>query len=151
MASNIMTDAARKAQWDSTTYAAVNYSSDALYFLLINTTGDAIADATKQGYTYESDFNANELAAAGNYSTRGMAPGSQAVSQASHVVKITSANPSWATATFTAYGVWMVKHLGTAAASPALFYYTFGGAVTATAGAFTLTPNAAGLFTVSGG
>lgn len=148
MAATELMDAARKAQFDAATYAAINYSSDTLNFVLVTSTGDAVADATKQGYTYESDFNTNEVSGTG-YTVRGVAPGSQAVTQTSHVVKITSANPSWSTATITASGGYLVKHVATAAASPAIAYYTFGGSFTSTAGSFTVTVNASGLISVS--
>ena len=125
-----------------------------LYYLLINTTGDAIADATKEGYTVETSFNTNELTTANGYTVRGMGPGSQAVTVSGavpQVLKVTSAAATW-TATsggLTAYGTWLVAHAGTAAGSAALLYYTFGGAVSATSAVLTVTPNASGLFTIT--
>lgn len=128
----------------------VNFASDALYFLLVNSTGDAIADATKQADAVESDINTNEVSGT-NYVARGQALTSLAVTQASHVVKLSSANPTWSSATITAYGGWLLKHAATAAGSPLIGYFTFGGSVASTAGTFTVTVNSSGWISVSGG
>lgn len=149
---SILTDNFRLGQYNngnSITNMPINWPSDPLYALLINTTGDAIADNTKRGDSYESDINTNEITGTG-YTARGAALSSLAATQTSHVVTLGSASVVWATATITAYGVWVLKHESTAGASPLVGYWTFGGAVTSTGAAFTITVGS-GWVTVSGG
>lgn len=141
-----------QAQFD---YGAAGGS---LYYLLLNTTGAQIADATKEGWTVETSFNTNELTTANGYTVRGMGPGSQAVTVSGavpQVLKVTSAAATW-TATsggISAYGVALVGHAGTAAGSPFLLYYDFSGTgtgvVTAVSAVLTVTPAAAGLYTIT--
>ena len=150
MAANIITDTLRKSQFDASTFAAVNFASDSIYMMLVNTTGDSVADNTKRGYTYESDANGNEISGTG-YTARGQALTSLSLTQTSHVVTFSSANPAWTTSTLTTYGGYLLKHTGSASTSPLIAYYTFGGAVSTVTGTLTVVVNASGWLTVSGG
>lgn len=152
MAANIATDNFRLGQFNngnSITNFPVNWPSDALYALLVNSTGDGVADNTKRGDSYESDINANEITGT-NYTARGAAIPTLAATQASHVVTLGSASVVWNTATFSANGVWVIKHAATAGASPLISYHTFAATITATGAAFTITV-ASGWIQVSGG
>jgi hypothetical protein len=151
VALNVLTDAFRQGQFDASTAGLpVNFATDSLAFLLVTQAGDSVADVTKRSYIFETAVG-NEIGAGSGYNTRGVVPGGQSVTQAASVVSLTSANPTWSTATITAYGGWLYKYLATAATSPLIGYYTFGAAIISTAGTFTVQISASGWISVSGG
>ncbi len=128
----------------------VDWDSDPIYVMLVNTTYAALSDATKKTHDFRDDATSNEISGTG-YTTGGVLLASASiVTDGADGYKVTFTNPSWATATITAYGAIFYKRVGadltTPADDPLLLFSDFGGAVTSTADTFTLTIPAGGLF-----
>lgn len=102
-----------------------------------------------------SDISANEVAGGGGYSTHGKLI-TQSVTRASNVVTFDCDDQSWAAATITAKYAVLVKDAnadGSLAAGDVPLAYcdleSGGGSLSSTAAAFSVTINAAGVFTVT--
>jgi hypothetical protein len=91
-----------------------------------------------------------EVASGGGYTTGGQVVASPAVSDvggtSDSILKFTIANPSWASASFTARG--MIYYADPIAGDPPICYVNFGADFTASGGTFLVTVNASGLFTI---
>lgn len=126
--------------------------TDTINVGLIATSGLA-ARGTSEGYQYVSQLLANGGSAltevsGGGYSRQALT--SVAWSTSALVVTFTAANPSWASATWSAYYAWIhdeTASSGTDATRPLLAIYDFGGVQTVSAATFTLAVNASGLAT----
>lgn len=126
----------------------VDLDADTIKILLMNATYAAIADATKQGHEFYSDVSSNEVGASGTYSAGGPTLASKTSLQSAGTYTFDAADPSAFTgATIAAAGAIVYKDTGSAATSPLIAYLDFGGTITSTAGTFTLTLNASGIFT----
>jgi len=130
----------------------VNLSTDTLNFGLI-ASGTLASRGTSEGYEFVSDLLANGGSAltevsGGGYSRQSAT--SVTFSVSALVTTLTSANPSWATATFsTVYG-WLhdeTASSGTDATRPLIAIWDFGGTQSVSAATFTLTVNGSGLVT----
>jgi hypothetical protein len=128
--------------------------TDTLNVGLIATTGLA-ARATSEGYQFVSQLLANGGSAltevsGGGYSRQALT--SVTWSTSGLVVTFSASNPSWASATWTAYYAWIhdeTASSGTDATRPLLCIYDFGGAQPVSAATFTLAVNASGLATAT--
>lgn len=131
----------------------VNLSSDTLNVGLI-ASGTFTWGATPEGYTFVSSFLAGDgtngaltEVVGGGYSRQALS--SVTLTQSGEVVTLTSANPAWSSATFSAvYGFLYDATVGANdAAHPIILYWDFGGAQPVTGATFTLTVNGSGLVT----
>ena len=130
----------------------VNLSTDTLKFGLIATSGLA-ARSTSEGYEYVSDLLANNGSAltevsGGGYSRQSAASVTYTVSGL--LVTLSAANPSWSSATFTAYYGWLhdeTASSGTDATRPLICIWDFSGAQAVSSTTFGLTVNGSGLVT----
>jgi hypothetical protein len=109
--------------------------------MLVNNTYVAVSDETKKDtHDFINDVNTNEVTG-----TAYVAGGATvtvtvgAVDTANNRVDITLGAASWASSTITAYGAVYYKDTGVASTSPVIAYLDFGGAVTSTAGTFSIT------------
>jgi hypothetical protein len=126
--------------------------TDTLNVGLIATSGLA-ARGTSEGYQYVSQLLANNGSAltevsGGGYSRQALT--SVTWSTSGLVVTFSAANPSWASATWTAYYAWIhdeTASSGTDATRPLLIIFDFGGAEPVSGATFTLAVNASGLAT----
>lgn len=126
----------------------VDLDADTIKILLMNATYAALSDATKQGHEFYSDVSANEVAASGSYSAGGPTLASVTSLQSAGTYTFDAADPSpFTTATIAAAGAIVYKSTGTASTSPLMAYLDFGGTITSTAGTFTVTLSASGVFT----
>jgi hypothetical protein len=106
----------------------------------------------QDAHQYKSDVT-NEVAGTG-YTAGGAALTSVTIgyTAATNVIKFNSAAVSWSTATITArYAVIYDSTPASDATRPLYGYQNFGADVSSTAGTFTVTPNAAGWFTITVG
>lgn len=127
--------------------ADIDFDTATLKVMLVGTTYDAIADNTKRdSHNFRSDVT-DEITGTG-YSAGGVTLASVTVNRddANNVYYIDCTDPSWASATFTAYGAVFYVSTGAAATDILLAYITFGGAQTVTGQTFTLTIPATGFF-----
>ena len=126
---------------DDLAKGAIDLDTDTFKVMLVNTTYAAIADETKKdSHTKRSDVTANEISGTG-YTTGG-ATATVTVTKdtANNRVDVSLGSASWTTATITAYGaVYYKSRGGLASADELVGYIDFGGAVTSTAGTFSLT------------
>jgi hypothetical protein len=145
---NVLADSFKRALLGGTG-GPIDFDTDTLKIMLMNTTEDGLSDATRRAKDFRDDVTANEITGT-NYTAGGATLASPTIaSDGTNGYKVTFTNPTWATATFTAYGAWVYKALGGASsADPLIGYWTFGGAVTATAGTFTVTIPAGGLVVI---
>jgi hypothetical protein len=134
---------------------AINLSSDTLTIGLI-ASGTFTWGATPEGYTFVSSFLAGDgtHGALTEVSTSGTGYSRQALTSVSfsasgEVVTLTSANPSWTSATFsTVYAFLYDSSVGSGDSShPIIAYWDFGGAEPVSAATFTLTVSGSGLVT----
>ena len=120
---------------------AIDFDTDTFKVMLVNSTYAAIADETKKdSHTKRSDVTGNEVSGTG-YTTGG-ATATVTVTKdtANNRVDISLGSASWSTATITASGAVYYKSRGGASSADELVaYIDFGGAVTSTAGTFSLT------------
>lgn len=124
----------------------IDLDTDTLKVMLVNTTYAALSDATKKGHDFINDVSSNEISGTGYTAGGQTLAGASITSDGSDGYKITFTNPAWTTATITAYGAVFYKDTGTPATSPVLWFSDFGGAITSTAGTFTITIPGTGLF-----
>lgn len=132
----------------------INMSSDTFQVGLIGTAGLAIR-GTSEGYEFVSDLLANGGSALTEVSTVGTGYTRQALTSVTWTVSgltttFTAANPSWSSATFTAYYAWIhdeTASSATDATRPLLAIFDFGGAQAVSGSTFTLTVNGSGLVT----
>jgi hypothetical protein len=130
----------------------IDLATDTLNVGLIATSGLA-ARSTSEGYQYVSQLLANGGSAltevsGGGYSRQSLTSVSWTTSAL--VVTFTAANPSWSSATWSAYYAWIhdeTASSGTDATRPLLCIFDFGGVQTVTGATFTLAVNASGLAT----
>jgi len=132
---------------------AVNLSSDTLNVGLI-ASGTFTWGATPEGYTYVSSFLGGDgthgsltEVSGGGYSRQALT--SVSFSASGEVVTLTSANPSWSSATFsTNYGFLYDASVGSGDSShPIILYWDWGGTQSVSSTTFTITVNASGLVT----
>lgn len=132
---------------------------DKLAQLETDTLKVALFSAYTVGTTQDTaQFYADVTAVATESTGTGYTAGGQALTgvtltetNASHLYTLTCANPSWATASFSAaYAVFYDSTPATAAAQPLICYWNLGGTQTVTGTTFTLTISASGLLTLTG-
>lgn len=132
------------------TGGTIDWDTDPIYVMLVNTTYAALADGTKAGHDFINDVQSNEISGTGYTAGGVLLSGATIASDGSAGYKVTFTNPSWSTATITAYGAVFYKRVGadltTPADDPVLLFSDFGGAVSSTAGTFTITIPAGGLY-----
>lgn len=102
--------------------------------------------AFNAAHTVIGDVNANELAAAGGYSTGGATLAGKGVTEAA-TTKWDATDTAWADATFTAYHA--VLWDDTIATDDLICSIDFGGAKTVAAGTFTIQWHADGIITLA--
>lgn len=90
----------------------------------------------------------NEVSGTG-YTAGGVTLASKTYAASALVTTFDFADPSWTTASFTARYAIFYKSTGTSTTSPLIAYADFGADNTVSAGTFTLTVNASGLFTIT--
>jgi hypothetical protein len=125
--------------FDSTTFdiatGALVLSIDTLYVMLVS------------GYTPNAKTHQKRSDVTGEITGTGYTAGGQALSGVTATkdttnddTLLTSTNPAWATSTLSATGAVVYKHRGGASSADELVSYVdFGGTVTSTAAAFTIT------------
>lgn len=131
-----------------------NLSTDTLNVGLIATSGLAARTVTV-GYQYVSQLLANNGSAltevsGGGYARQSLTGVSWAFPGTGLVVTYTANNPSWASATFTAYYAWIhdeTDSSGTDATRPLMAIFDLGGAQPVSGQTFTLAINASGIAT----
>lgn len=117
--------------------------------------GTLAARGTSEGYATVSDLLANNGSALTEVSTIGTGYTRQNLTSVTYsktglVVTLTSANPSWASATFTTLYGWVhdeTASSGTDATRPLIAIWDFGGSQSVTSTNFTLLINASGIVT----
>ena len=109
------------------------------------------------GSTQDSaQFVADVLAVATEATGTGYTAGGQTLTsvtftESGHVYTFDAADPSWGSSTITAsYALVYDSTPGSNATNPVVGYIDFGGAQSSSAGAFSVTLNASGIFTVTG-
>ena len=117
--------------------------------ILVNATYAALSDATKWGHEYLNTVQSTyEVGASGTYATGGYTLANKTSAQASGIYTFdNTVDPSFTSATITASGAIVYKSTGVDTTSPLIAYLDFGGSVVSTAGTFTVTFNASGIFT----
>lgn len=119
---------------------------------LMNSTYDAIADETKRdSHDYYDDISANEITGTG-YTAGGATLANKAVTldTGTNTVKFDADDPSWTSATLSAYGVLFYIDTGTDSTSLLISYHPFSTQPTAsTNGTYTAAINAAGIATLA--
>lgn len=104
---------------------------------------------SQTAHQYQSDLT-NEVAAGGGYTTGGITLANKTEAFAGQVKKFDADDVSWAASTITArYAVIADTTPGSAATNPLIAYVDFGADVVSTGGAFTITWDANGIFTVT--
>lgn len=124
---------------------SVNLSSDSLKVMLLSAYTFANTHATM------TDVKAAGTEVTGTgYTAGGQALTSVSFTTSGTVTTLTAANPSWASSTITAaYAVFYDAAGGTDATDYPICYWDFGGSQSSSAGTFTLTINASGLYQVT--
>lgn len=130
-----------KAMQDAFIGSGINFTVDTIKIALLTS-----AYTPNQGTDHVfADVSANEVVGAG-YTAGGATLAGAAQSLASHVLKLTGSNTSWAAATITArYAV----IYDTSVSNKLLGYVNFGSDVISTGGTFLITWDAAGILTVT--
>jgi hypothetical protein len=131
-----------------------NLSTDTLVWGLI-ASGALAARGTTQGYEFVSDLLANGGSALTEVSTSGTGYTRQNAASVSYtvsglVVTLTTATPLWNPVTLTAVYAWLhdeTASSGTDATRPLIGIMDLGGSFSPSGQAFSLTPNASGIFT----
>lgn len=150
MANSIVYGLWKKRQMGAAASGAVtDLDADTIKVALVNATYAALSDATKHGHEFWSDVSTNEVAASGTYSAGGSTLASKTSTQSAGTYTFDAADPTaWTGATIAAAGAVVYQDTGGAATTdPIIAYLDFGGTITSTAGTFTLTFNASGIFT----
>lgn len=127
----------------------VDLDADTIKMILVNATYAAISDATKRTHEFYSEVDSpdGEVAASGTYSAGGYTLANKTSAQASGIYTFdNTVDPAFTSATITASGCIIYKDTGTPATSPLIAYLDFGGSIVSTAGTFTVSFNASGLF-----
>lgn len=126
------------------TPGAVDFDTDPLYLMLVTSTYTGTATATLKAHQYRSDVTAisgAEVTGTG-YTAGGVQLTGVSVAASGDNAVFSASNPSWATATVTANGAVLFKRVGADLTTPAddvlVALYDFGGAVSSTAGTFTV-------------
>src|ERR1700761_6964580 len=130
----------------------VNLASDTLVIGLI-ASGTLATRTTSEGYEYVSDLLANSGSALTEVSTSSTGYSRQNLASVTLTVSgltttLSSANPSWSSATFSAEYAWIhdrTASSSTDATRPLLAIFDFGGPQSVSGSTFTLTVNASGL------
>ena len=124
---------------------AVNLSTDSLKVMLLS------AYTYANTHTTMTDvLGAGTEASGTGYTAGGQALTSVTLTTTGTVTTLTCANPSWATSTITAsFAVFYDAAGGTNATNFPICYWDFGGSQSSSAGAFTLTVNGSGLYTIT--
>jgi hypothetical protein len=125
---------------------AVNLSTDSLKVMLLT------------AYTFSNTHaTITNVKAAGTettgtgYTAGGVALSSVTLATSGAVTTLDAADPSWTTATFSAaYAVFYDAAGGTDATNFPICYWNLGGTQSVTAGTFTLTLSASGIYTITG-
>lgn len=127
---------------DGTSQAArrVDWLSDTIKVMLCTST----YTPSQTTHAYKSSIT-NEVTGTG-YTAGGATLGSPTATKSSLVVSLDAADTSWTTSTITARYAVIYKDTGSAATSPVLGYVDFGADATSTAGTFTITWDATGIF-----
>lgn len=126
--------------WDKLVKGNIDMDTDTFKVMLVNTTYDAIADNTKKdSHDFRDDVTSNEISGTG-YTTGGNTVTVTVTKDDTNDREdLVFAATTWTTATITAYGAVYYKSRGGAASADELCCYnSFGGAVTSTAGTFSL-------------
>jgi hypothetical protein len=125
---------------------AVNLTSDPFKVMLLSAYTFANTHATMADVVAAG----TELTGTG-YTAGGLALTSVTATTTGTVTKLSCANPAWTSATFSGvnYAVFYDAIGGTNATNFPVCYWNFGGAQSVSAGTFTLTINASGLYTVT--
>lgn len=117
------------------------FGSGTFKVMLVNNTYVGVSDETKKdSHDFIDDVSSNEVSGTGY--TAGGATATitvNSVDTTNNRVDITIGQVQWTSSTITAYGAVVYKDTGTASTSPVIMFIDFGGAVTSTAGTFTLT------------
>jgi hypothetical protein len=121
----------------------IDFDGDTIYGLLVDATGTAESDATKQGHHFRSDIT-HEATGTG-YSTGGAALASLSLAMSAHVETFNAATLSWAASTITASGLYLYKVVGSAGTDILIGYWDFGGSVASSSGTFQVAWNASGI------
>lgn len=124
---------------------------------LVNVSTDALKVMLLSAYTFANTHaTMTDVLAAGTevtgtgYTAGGQALTGVTLTTTGTVTTLTAANPSWGASTITAaFAVFYDAQGGTNATSYPFCYWDFGGAQSSSAGAFTLTVNGSGLYTVT--
>lgn len=126
---------------DDLAKGSIDFDTDTFKCMLVNTTYDAIADNTKKDtHLKRSSVTANEVTGTGYTAGGTAATFSVTKDTTNDRVDITLGAVSWSTSTITAYGAVYYKSRGGAdTADELVAYISFGGAVSSTAGTFSLT------------
>jgi hypothetical protein len=145
MANSVLSDSFYESMAGKATFdGPIDFDTDTIYFLLVDATGAAESDATKQGYRYRSSIT-HESTGAG-YSTGGAAVGSLTLTMSAHVLTFSAATVNWAASTITASGGYLYKLSGSGAGSdPLIGYWDFGGSFASSGGTFSVAWNASGI------
>jgi hypothetical protein len=138
-----------------TTAAPTGYSSlsaDALKAALYGNTGTPNKDDTlaNTGYNTGQWVTANEITGTG-YTAGGATLASKTFASATGAVNFGAANPSWTSATITAYGdlVYDSSITGGTVANQGLAFHYFGGSASVTSGTFTVQFSSGNVFSFS--
>lgn len=124
---------------------AINYVSDDIRVVLLDGAPTINQDTDEFWSTHQAD----EHPVAGTYTANGLALGTKAVTYdaGTNEIRFTAAATVWAASTITdATYAMVIKWTGSAATSPLIGWIDFGGAQSSSAGDFTLTYDATGVF-----
>lgn len=125
----------------------VDWASDTIKVALCTSSYTPDQDA----HDYFDDIT-NEVAAGSGYTSGGATLGTPTIGYtgATNVVKLDGDDVSWTTSTITArYAIIYDSTPGSAATNPLLGYVDFGADVSSSSGTFTITWDAAGIFTIT--
>ena len=129
--------------WSAGSFRRIDWLNDTIKVMLL----DSSWTPSQTGYWDPTigDLFSHEVSGTG-YTSGGATLGSKTATKSSAVVTLDAADTSWTTATITArYAV--VYKTGAPGTQPLIGYVDFGSDQTATAGTFTITWNASGMFT----
>jgi hypothetical protein len=150
MANSLVFGLWKKRQMGAAASGAVtDLDADTIKIMLVNATYAALSDATKHGHEFFSDVSSYEVANSGTYASGGATLASKTSTQSAGTYTFDAADPAaWTSATIAAAGaiIWQ-DTAGAATTDPIIAYLDFGGTITSTAGSFTVTFHASGIFT----
>lgn len=126
---------------DDAAKGSIDFDTDVFKVMLVNTTYAAIADNTKKdSHLKRSSVTSNEVSGTGYTAGGATATVSVTKDTTNDRVDISLGSASWSTSTITAYGAVYYKSRGGAdTADELVAYIDFGGAISSTAGTFSLT------------